>query len=103
MANNKFNFCDIVRILSVKKKLEYFNGRTGIIRGISDNESDSTLFAYSVDILDENGDVEICKFIFEEDLCATGDRADKYKRYAAESVKVRVDPNTGEGKIIDDD
>jgi hypothetical protein len=103
MANNKFDFHDIVVIFSANKKLVHFNGRTGVIRGISDSEEDATIYAYSVDILNEKGEVEFCKFIFEKDLRATGKKFDETQMYTGEFVKVRVDPKTGEGELVNDD
>ena len=99
----KFDFFDVVIITSTKKKLKKFNGKKGIVRGVSNNETNPTIYAYSVDILNENNETEFCKFIFEEDLHPTGEKADKARMYCGKTIKVRVNPETGEGEIVDKD
>ena len=99
---SKFNLYDIVIVNSNKKRLACINGKKGAIRGKSQSEENHSIFAYAVDIFNEANKVEGGWFIFEEDLKYTGIKANPSDFYTGESIKVRVDPKTGEGEIIDD-
>ena len=96
---NKYNFDDLVKVISNKNELLKINNRIGIIRGISQSEDNPNVYAYAVDILDHNNEIEDGWFIFEEDLQPTGKMANLKNFNHIESVKVYVDPETGEGKL----
>jgi len=103
MIKSKFDFYDIVKIVSNKKSLSEVNGKRGIITGKAQDEEDPSIFSYGVTILDDQGEVGDGWFIFEEDLQATGERTDRSKIYTGESIRVRVDPETGEGYLVDEE
>ena len=99
---SKFNFYDIVQSsIEKKKNLAKINGRLGVIRGKSQSEEDTSLFAYAVDVLNDLNEVEDGWFIFEEDLIATGKKADPNKFSAGETARVRINPKTGKGEIVE--
>lgn len=99
---SKFNFDEIVKIISTKPSLAVYNGKLGIIKGKSQSEEKPNLFAYSVDVINENGEIVACKFIFESDLKATGKDFASKTEYVG-TAKVRVDPRTGEGELVNED
>ena len=41
--------------------------------------------------------------IEEKDLVATGEHMKRSEFYAEQTVRIAVNPNTGEGKIVDED
>ena len=98
---SKFNFYEIVKVVSLKATLRKVNGKVGVITGKSQSEEDPAVFAYAVTILSEGGLPNDGWFIFEEDLQPTGKKADPKDFLTGESMKVEVDPNTGHGRIID--
>lgn len=95
---NKFDYYEIVKIKSGNPELSDVNGLKGAVLGISESE-DSKQIAYSVHIFK----LKTSWFIFEEDLKPTGMKANPEDFYTGESIKVRVDPKTGEGEIVEDD
>lgn len=99
--SSKYNFYDIVKVVSSKPALKKVNGKLGVIRGKSQSEVDFTIFAYAVDILNDVGMVKDGWFIFEEDLQPTGKKADPNDFQTGESVEIQVDPRTGKGYIPD--
>ena len=96
---NKFNFYDIVKVSSQKLHLKEVNGSEGVIRGMSQSET-SGEWGYAVSIYKDDGMVWD---IMENDLVSTGKAASRSEVTTDESVKVRVDPETGKGKIVEDD
>lgn len=98
----KYDFYDIVKIVSDKPKLQEINGKIGVITGVSTPEDSSRSYAYAVDILNSMGEPEDGWFVHEEDLQTTGKKADRSTFEAIESIKVRVDPKTGESHIVED-
>ena len=103
MQKCKFEFYDIVFVDSNKQNLQKINGKKGVIRGKSQSEEDPKIFAYAVDILDQSGKTESGWFIFEEDLKSTNKKANPKYFMTEETIKVRVNPETGEGEIVDKD
>ena len=95
---NKFEYYEIVKIKSDNPELLKVNGLEGAILGISEAE-DSNQIAYSVHVFK----LQTSWFIFEDDLVRTGRRSRKEDCYTTESVRVRVNPKTGEGEIIEED
>ena len=68
---NKFEPYDIVEVISSKRALCTILGKKGIVRGVSQSEEDPAIIAYAVDIPFS----KINWFIFEDDLKATGKKA----------------------------
>jgi len=95
---NKFDYYEIVKVESNDPELSKINGLEGAILGISKNDSTKQI-AYSVHIFK----FASSWFIFEKDLITTGKYSKKEDFHAGESIKVNVDPETGEGKIVEDD
>jgi hypothetical protein len=73
MINKKSKFVpyDVVEVISDKRALRAILGKKGIVRGVSQSEEDPSVFAYAVDIPFSKTNW----FIFEEDLKATGKKA----------------------------
>ena len=66
-------------------------------------EFNCEIFCYAVDILNSTGEVDEGWSIFEEDLVSLNSFVSEENFYTGETIQVRVDPETGEGEIIDDD
>ena len=96
---NKYNFYDIVKVHSDKNSLREINNCEGAILGMSQNE-ETGCWGYGVSIYKDNG---LCWSIKEEDLQPTGKKGKRSDFYTGESVRVRVDPKTGEGEIVEND
>lgn len=95
---NKFNFNDVVKIVSSKSSHKEINGELGVIKGMVQCE-ETAEWIYGVAIYKQEGLIWRVK---EDSLVSTGEKADSKEFMSSESVKVRVDPKTGKGKIIDD-
>ena len=100
---SKFDFYEIVRVSSKKEALKVINYKEGVIIGKSQDEEDPRIFYYAVDIINDSGEIEDGWSIEEIDLKETGKKADPAKFAYVDSVKIVVDPDTGEGKVIDAD
>ena len=106
---NKFDFYEIVEIkpkngcLDLSKldtrKFNYqiLVGKRGTILGMVQN--DDGCWLYDVCLKSEENRFTIR----EEDLKSTGMKADPNDFMTNEFVKVRVNPKTGEGEIVDED
>lgn len=88
-----FGFFEKVNVISSKKFPEY-NGRTGVVLGISEEEG--KVYGYAVDF---PGVLEGCMFLPEE-LEGTGEFADPRDFYD-ENDRIRVRVVDGEGFIIE--
>lgn len=99
MYKSKFDFYDIVKVSTKKTNLLKINGCLGVVRGKSQSEENPEIFAYAIDILNENGTVADGWFIFEEDLQPTGKKANSNEFETGEKIKVQVDLKTGKGGI----
>lgn len=99
IMTSKFNFYDIVKVNTTKKHLKEINGCEGVIRGMAQNE-ETGLWGYGVSIYNDNG---IVWHVMEDDLRATGKKANPEDFKIGESIKVEVNPKTGEGKISEDE
>lgn len=99
MKENKFNFYDIVKIVSEKSSLKKVNNNFGIIRGMSQNEETGE-WGYGVLVCnDEN----LAWDILESDLQSTGKKANSDTYNFGKIVKVSVDPETNKGGVMDDE
>ena len=65
---NQFKAYDIVKVISNTSELSPVYGLRGIVRGISQSETDPTLFYYAVDFMSLKKNY----FIAEKDLRAIG-------------------------------
>ena len=95
----KFDFFEIVRCTRdlVDDDPEGCDicGLTGAVLGMAEN--DDVTWGYAVHIY-EKGFV----YSLPEDALESTGRADRRENfYSGESVRVAVDPNTGEGKVVD--
>ncbi len=96
---NKFEYYEIVKVMSPKQDLQEINGEEGVIRGMS--KSDETgEWGYAVCIYKDNGFVWD---IMECDLIVTGKFATPSDHSIGQSVRIKVDPKTGEGELVDED
>lgn len=94
---NKHNFHDIVKIVSENSRHAELNGKLAVIRGMAQNEVTQE-WSYGVSVCDSDG--MVLRF-YEKDLRATGKKANPNDFQTGESVKIHVDPETGEGRIVD--
>ena len=95
---NKFNFYEVVRIVSNKPELLELNNKLGVITGMSQNESDPSIFCYAVDILNEDKEVIDGWSIYSEDLVTTGKKINPSQLFTSDIIKVEVSKKTGEGR-----
>ena len=106
---NKLDFYEVVEVSPKSGKLDLsdldtrkFNyqvlvGKQGTVIGMVQNDDGAWLYDVCFKREDD-------RFTFrEEDLVSTGIKRSRSEFYTGDSVRIRVDPNTGEGKIIDDD
>ncbi len=91
----KFQFYEVVKVVSDKPQLSEIWDLTGVIMGISENEEG--YFGYAVSIFH----VVESWFVMEEDLVSTGQYMRDEDFHDGSSIRVRVDPETGEGHIVE--
>lgn len=94
---NKYDFYDIVRIISDNPNHSEINGKLGVVRGMAQNEVTQE-WSYGVSILESDG--TICR-VYEKHLQHTGKKADPKDFQIGVSIKIQVDRESGEGHIID--
>ena len=96
--NPRFKFYEIVKVressFAVENKI---NGLKGIILGMVEDENGN--WFYSVQIYSENEGWDLP----EEHLESTGKFTTREEFYGDDSIIVKVNPETGEGEIIDKD
>lgn len=89
---SKFDFNEIVTVISDKPKYASIRGKRGIIKGKSGTDEDEDyIVGYGVSILDANDNFEMCWFLLEEDLQSTGQNADPKLFDAGMTIRVSVD------------
>lgn len=94
-TKSKFDFYEVVKIITDDPKYAEVNGKEGAILGMAQN-SDG-IWGYAVEIFDE-----IDGWSFPEDALVTlGYKMKREDFYTGETIRVEVDPVTGEGKISD--
>lgn len=98
MSKNKFDFYEVVKVVSNKPNLQEINGKEGTIIGMSKNEQTGN-WGYAVTIHESEDGWDI----LECDLRSTGKKRKREEFYTGETVKVRVDPETGESILVDDE
>ena len=109
MYKNKFDFYEVVIIQPSEGILDLSGldaaifdyqrlvGLQGVIMAMV--QSDSGKWLYEV-FLKQDG---MTYTIEEKDLVATGEHMKRSEFYAGQTVRIAVNPNTGEGKIVDED
>ena len=91
----KFEFFEVVRIEATPADFEHLQGKTGPILGKA--EGDDGRWIYSVYLEDDGGAFSMN----EDDLSSTGRFVKREDIYDGTSIRVSVDPETGEGKLIE--
>lgn len=95
MAQNKFDFYEVVVVKDTNdQRNAEIVGARGCVLGMAQCE-ESELWYYSVSI------EGICWSVAEEKLSKTGEFRSRSDFYSGESIRVRVDPATGEGSVVD--
>ena len=92
---SKFEFFEIVRVNPKSPSLEPIANTEGAILGKAQDEAGRWGYAVFIYSLDETWDLQ------ESDLEATGRMAKRGDFYDGTSIQVAVDPETGEGRIVD--
>ena len=87
MITKKYETNDIVKILPHTPELKLIHGKKGIIHGISVNEEDPTIIAYSVYM----PSLKESWFVFEKDLEDTGKKADSDLFETGMSITITTD------------
>ena len=90
----KFKFFEIVKIISNPEGFEQLQGKEGPVLGKA--ECDDGRWTYSVSLVElgENFSLD------EDELESTGKFVKREDIYDGTSIRVSVDPKTGEGKLI---
>lgn len=92
--SSKFEFYEIVRIVSDCQCYQEVNDLEAVVMGMSENESG--VWGYSVQVLE----TEESWSLSESELVSTGKKLTRDDIYDGSSVRVAVDPESGEGSII---
>lgn len=92
----QFEFYEVVRVASDRPELSRVVGMQGAVLGRS--ASPDGTWSYSVQLTDS----ESVHFFGESDLVATGDKRRREDFYDGSTVKVSVDPLTGQAKATGD-
>jgi hypothetical protein len=92
---NKFDFYEIVKIISDDPKHHDINGKLGAIRGMVQNEVTHE-WIYGISIYESDG---LIRRVYEKYLRSTGNKADPKEFMTDDSIKVQVDPPTGKGYV----
>lgn len=94
--SNRFNFYEIVKVVSTRRSLTEINGREGVVLGMAQNDDGSWGYAISVD--------DVGWSIHEDNLVFTGKFSTRDQFYSdsdEDRVRVIVD-ESGEGRITDE-
>ena len=94
---NKFDFYDVVTVHTSRKSHLEINGCKAAVLGMAQNE-ETGRWGYSVSIYEDDGYVW---HVMEDELTGTGKKAKAEDFETDETVKVVVDPKTGEGSLED--
>ncbi len=91
-----FQFYEIVKV-SYKCEIPELVGLEGTVLGMAQNDQGEWGYAISIHDLDE------CWDLMEEELESTGRMNRRENFYDGTHIRARVDLETGEGKIVDND
>jgi hypothetical protein len=94
---SKFDFYEIVKVITDKPSCAQINGELGVVSGKAQNE-ETGKWTYGISIYSDD-DLVWC--VDEKDIYPTGKKADPKDHYTGETIKVRVDPKTGKGYLVD--
>jgi hypothetical protein len=90
---NKFEFFEVVKVNSEYKRDTRVVGLEGTVLGMAQNEQGLWGYAVFLDKFDEAWD------FMENHIDSTGRKDEPSKFYDGTSIKVKVDPKTGEGDL----
>jgi hypothetical protein len=99
----KYDFDEVVKVVSTAKSLEKINGKFGVVVGVAQSEENPDYFTYGICFYDDNGELGNVWRVPEKDLEPTGKKIDPESHQSTTRVRVKVDPKTGEGIIIEYD
>ena len=91
----KFEFFEVVKITSKPEGYEHLQGKEGPVVGKA--ECDDGRWTYSVSLAELGENFSL----YEDELSSTGKFVKREDIYDGFSIKVSVDPRTGEGKLVD--
>lgn len=94
----KFKFYEIVKIKPDSTIQVKVHNEIGIVTGRAQEDDGS--WSYAVSIPKDNG---LCWSFEEDQLESTGKYTTRDKMYSGESIKVLVDPETGEGYLPEEE
>ena len=96
---NKFQFYEVVRVINCDQiKNKDLLGEEGTVLGMSQNEEDGHwVYAVSMPSTGTNNCIR------EDSLESTGRMKQRSDFYSGDSIRVIVDPETGEGSIKEDE
>ena len=94
--SSKFEFYEVVKIVTDCEHYQEANGLEAVVLGMSENESG--VWGYSVQVFES----EESWSLPESELASTGKKLTRSEIYDGSSVSVAVDPETGEGSVIDE-
>lgn len=96
---NRFQFYEVVVVVdNNNESLQALIGREGTILGMAqEEESEEWGYVVSIESIGETWDIA------ERYLESTGKFRKRSDFYSGESVKVKVDPKTGEGSLKDEE
>ena len=86
-------------ITASPEEANQYIGRVGVVMGMTETDDYSEIiYAVTFDHMDEDATY----YFREKDLVSTGVIRKKEEFMSGESIRVRVDPETGEGHLVDD-
>ena len=97
--NSKFDFYEIVKLLSDDPKHAGLTGKLVVIRGKVQHEKTGE-WIYGVSLYEKRG-YGIIRRVYEKYLVATGKKADPSEFETGQTIKVSVDPKTDEGSAAE--
>lgn len=93
--NSKFDFYEIVKIVSDDPKHKDINEKLGVVRGKVLNEVTHE-WIYGISIYESDGTI---RRLYEKNLQSTGKKADPKEFQTDDTIRIKVDPKTGMGKL----
>jgi hypothetical protein len=91
----KFEFFQVVRITSKPKGFEHLQGKEGPVLGKA--ECDEGRWTYSVSLAELGENISL----YAHEISSTGKFVKREDIYDGSSIRVSVDPETGEGKLVE--
>ena len=92
----KFQFYEIVRVTKPEHQSKEYEGKEGAVLGRLQNDQQKWRYGVSLYGFDES------VMFAEDELESTGRFGKREGFYSGESIKVWVDPETGEGYLADE-